>query len=622
MKIKRDHHIKKNYNQDDKFYKNPLRETFWFLIKLADNILFKLSPKINEITNNFFLNRKKLFVKVADEKIKKFLANTNNEFYEIQIGNQTRTCNILDENREIIYLNDENKDYFIFGISPLVNNHNIKNIFSWSLKVSILCNDKIIDELSFTIPYNIENRNKNFVYQSSDGWINFKIYLKKYNKKNIKVIIFPSFKKKNNIKNNFSISNPQFFSTKQKKNIILLSIESLTDFKFLLNKYNFSIPENIKKLINDSKYFDNTYSCVDSTLPFAASMLSALLPSQHGIGDYTDGANSTNHNILNKNNYSIQSFLKENNFITFFSGTATRFNSKYGFAKGFDFYHQINNNFENNPINIEYLINSIDNFREFNNFFFAHLDYLHEPIKQFSDKNFVDLNNIFSFDQKDQNLSLNLYREGLKKIDRDVGLLIDYLKKTKQYDDTLLIITGDHGSGFNWTKNNERDGALFEERLRVPLLIKSPVWSKDNLEDTMNITNSTTKIHKSIMSALNKEVPKNIINLPQFSEKFKNFAISETIMNPNKIKEKHAMALMINKYKYICCNDIDWKNYKITRRISEKLYYWDVTKNYFDHKKDIKNDVNISDLNDLREKAYRILNQNLEYLKNNPNDKY
>ena len=94
MKIKRDHHIKKNYNQDDKFYKNPLRETFWFLIKLADNILFKLSPKINEITNNFFLNRKKLFVKVADEKIKKFLANTNNEFYEIQIGNQTRTCKI------------------------------------------------------------------------------------------------------------------------------------------------------------------------------------------------------------------------------------------------------------------------------------------------------------------------------------------------------------------------------------------------------------------------------------------------------------------------------------------------------------------------------------------------
>ena len=81
-----------------------------------------------------------------------------------------------------------------------------------------MCNDKIIDELSFTIPYNIENRNKNFVYQSSDGWINFKIYLKKYNKKNIKVIIFPSFKKKNNIKNNFSISNPQFFSTKQKKN--------------------------------------------------------------------------------------------------------------------------------------------------------------------------------------------------------------------------------------------------------------------------------------------------------------------------------------------------------------------------------------------------------------------
>ena len=623
MQIKRDHHSKENITFEEKLYKRPFREIYLITLRLFNYLIYRFNPKLSLILNNYFLKKKKLFTKIATENTKKNLANTSHEYYELQIGDQTRTCNILEENKEIIYTNHKDSDYFIFGSSPIINNKNVENINSWSLKIVISNQDKILDDFFIDIPYLKENRNKEFVYQSNDGWIDLKIDLKKYKEKNLRIKIISSFKKKNTLNNHFSISNPQFYCTKKiKKNILLLSMESLTDFNFLINNFNFSLPNNLKNLIKTSKYYNKTYTSVDSTLPYAASIMSGLFPSQHGIGDYKDGANSTNHNIINKNNYSLANFLKENGFLTFFSGTATRLNSKYGFARGFDYYHQINTNFENAPVKIDYLINTLDSFRDFNNFFLMHLDYLHEPIARFNDKSYIELNNISSLDKKNKKLIEKLYERGLQKIDREIGLLIDYLKKTNQYEDTLLIITGDHGASLNWVKNNERDAALYEERARVPLIIKSPIWAKPRLEKIDDIINSTTEIHKSIIYSLNKKIPDKIQHLPQFSEKSNNFAVTETIMNPEKVKERHAMAYMSGKYKYVCCNDIDWNNFKIIRKISDKLYEWDEKKYCYNEKKDIKKNIPKSEYENIHKKAYKLLNENLLYLKENPNEKY
>jgi len=52
---------------------------------------------------------------------------------------------------------------------------------------------------------------------------------------------------------------------------------------------------------------------------------------------------------------------------------------------------------------------------------------------------------------------------------------MDYLKKKKLYDNTLIIFTSDHGEEFGehgtWAMHSH---TLFNDQLHVPLLIKLP----------------------------------------------------------------------------------------------------------------------------------------------------
>jgi len=59
------------------------------------------------------------------------------------------------------------------------------------------------------------------------------------------------------------------------------------------------------------------------------------------------------------------------------------------------------------------------------------------------------------------------------EVDHHIGRMIDYLKASNQYDDTLIIVTADHGEMLGdqwlWGKNTPLDAAL-----RIPLIIRDP----------------------------------------------------------------------------------------------------------------------------------------------------
>tara|TARA_R110000868_G_scaffold80018_27_gene227430 strand:+ start:2347 stop:3879 length:1533 start_codon:yes stop_codon:yes gene_type:complete len=59
------------------------------------------------------------------------------------------------------------------------------------------------------------------------------------------------------------------------------------------------------------------------------------------------------------------------------------------------------------------------------------------------------------------------------EVDHHIGRVVDYLKRSGQYDDTLIIVTADHGEmlgdHYMWGKE-----APFEAALHVPLIIRDP----------------------------------------------------------------------------------------------------------------------------------------------------
>jgi len=73
-----------------------------------------------------------------------------------------------------------------------------------------------------------------------------------------------------------------------------------------------------------------------------------------------------------------------------------------------------------------------------------------------------------------------MYREEVRYADKWVGRLLDELRKAGMYEDSLVVITSDHGEELFDHGEFEHGHAMHEEVLWVPLLVKWPTgWAAD-----------------------------------------------------------------------------------------------------------------------------------------------
>jgi arylsulfatase A-like enzyme len=77
-------------------------------------------------------------------------------------------------------------------------------------------------------------------------------------------------------------------------------------------------------------------------------------------------------------------------------------------------------------------------------------------------------------DEKELKKSELIYRDMIYFNDHHIGVLIEELRKMKLYDDTLLILTGDHGEAFGEHGVTSHGKVPFDEQIRVPLIMKFP----------------------------------------------------------------------------------------------------------------------------------------------------
>lgn len=75
----------------------------------------------------------------------------------------------------------------------------------------------------------------------------------------------------------------------------------------------------------------------------------------------------------------------------------------------------------------------------------------------------------------------NLYKAAIRYVDRQIGRLVTELKEQGRYEDTLLILTSDHGELFGDHDQYGKPERMYDELLRVPLVIA-------NTPDSMALT--------------------------------------------------------------------------------------------------------------------------------------
>jgi arylsulfatase A-like enzyme len=73
-----------------------------------------------------------------------------------------------------------------------------------------------------------------------------------------------------------------------------------------------------------------------------------------------------------------------------------------------------------------------------------------------------------------QDSALNNYENEVRYLDFFVKNVIDQYKDLGLYDDTIFVIYGDHGEGFWEHDLNQHDNTIYQEGVKVPLIIHEP----------------------------------------------------------------------------------------------------------------------------------------------------
>lgn len=93
----------------------------------------------------------------------------------------------------------------------------------------------------------------------------------------------------------------------------------------------------------------------------------------------------------------------------------------------------------------------------------------------------------------------SLYDAAIDYTDQQIGRLIDYLKETGRYEDTLIVFTSDHGELFGEHGQYGKPERMFDELLRVPLIVvNGPEYLSHATDHLVSLLDVPPLIHDAL----------------------------------------------------------------------------------------------------------------------------
>lgn len=301
----------------------------------------------------------------------------------------------------------------------------------------------------------------------------------------------------------------------KKHNILLISIDTLRADHLSCYGYHRKTTPNIDRLASEGTIYKQHYSTGVWTPPGHASMLTGLYVSEHGV---------YGERRLSKNIPTIAEKLKENGYQTAGFVNNSQVGELVGLHKGHDLFVEVwkESPYKNSIERIlkgslrrvkDYLgyedkgakrtnslfldwISRIDRNKPF--YCFLHYIEPHNPLNpprnyknKYLDKEIlrnVDMEKIKKVAHNPlicyvEDITLNnteietlkaLYDGEIEYTDSKVGEIIALLKENNLYDDTMIIVTSDHGEHFGEYGYWSHVASLYKEILHIPLVIKYP----------------------------------------------------------------------------------------------------------------------------------------------------
>ncbi len=254
--------------------------------------------------------------------------------------------------------------------------------------------------------------------------------------------------------------------TNIRPNLLLISIDTLrADRLGCYGNKKIRTPK-IDNLAAESVRFRTAVSQVPLTLPSHCTILTGTYPSFHGVRDNVGFR-------LSDSKTTLAEILKAQGYQTAAVVGAYVLNSTFGLNQGFDYYDdKISNPSRSGPvINLnsverpasEVIAHATNWLRSHSSsrspfFMFVHLYDPHDP---------YDPPGTFKEQYGD-----SPYDGEIAYVDHEVGKLLEFLKQKSLFENTIVVLTSDHGESFGEHQEWTHGFFIYDTTLLVPLIIK------------------------------------------------------------------------------------------------------------------------------------------------------
>lgn len=274
-------------------------------------------------------------------------------------------------------------------------------------------------------------------------------------------------------------------------NILIVMIDALRADRLGVAGYPLPTTPNIDALAAESAVFTTAQSHSTWTKPSIATLMTSLYPSQHGIQRVSVEGEDLRTEVLDEGLVTLAERLQAGGYATGAMINQVHLQSRFGFAQGFDEYQDKRGRgaFKLNSW-LQGWLGQIDPEQPF--FAYVHYLDLHWPFNLKLDRNagLFGTTEMKSeppaagrqapafgarLDDEDDLRALQArYDHEVAFCDAAVGDLIEKLEAYDLYEDTLIVVTSDHGEAFLEHGMLGHGFAPYDELIRVPLVIRMP----------------------------------------------------------------------------------------------------------------------------------------------------
>jgi arylsulfatase A-like enzyme len=266
-------------------------------------------------------------------------------------------------------------------------------------------------------------------------------------------------------------------------NVVFVVVDCLRADHLACYGYTRQTSPNIDRLVQSGALFRNAYSAASWTKPSVATMFTSLHPNVHQALYY--------NSVLPEGAVSIAEVMKDRGYKTFFfSGGNPSIGSKCGFRQGFDVFSDPEPGEDAVTLG-ERLMSLGRTFRAGRAFVYLHYMDVHLPYnvnrhnRLFGElprrevgvpgelhlKTLRQLTAASKLTEDDQEALISLYDGQIRFVDESIGRIVGFLASEGVLDNTLIVITSDHGEELWDHAGFEHGHTLYQELIHVPLIL-------------------------------------------------------------------------------------------------------------------------------------------------------